>query len=126
MIIVKNLFRDDKKLISYYFYRRSAPYGKKTALLKKIKINKNKKIKKKSKKFNFSFFDVKSSVPGIKLSLLIVGAKMSSSSRKSHKDVWRQVGRFMMSRTMKHASLLILLVKKILKKLAQLDTWTEN
>jgi len=26
--IVKDLFEDDKKLISYYFYRRSVLYGK--------------------------------------------------------------------------------------------------
>jgi len=29
MIIVEDLFKDDKTLISYYFSHRSAPYGKK-------------------------------------------------------------------------------------------------
>jgi len=35
--IGKDLFKDVKKLISYYFYCRSAPYGK-NCVLKKIKI----------------------------------------------------------------------------------------
>jgi len=34
--IVKDWFKDDKKLLVTIFYRRSVPYGKKTALLKKI------------------------------------------------------------------------------------------
>jgi len=40
MFIVKGLFKDAKKLISYYFYRRSAPYGK------KLRYWKNKKSEK--------------------------------------------------------------------------------
>jgi len=35
--IVKDLIKDDKKLISYYFYRISVPYGKNCVTEKKKK-----------------------------------------------------------------------------------------
>jgi len=37
---MKDLFKDNKKLISYYFYRKSVPYGKNCV------TEKNKKVKK--------------------------------------------------------------------------------
>jgi len=91
MIIVKGLFKDDKKLISYCFFTVNQYHTVKNCVTEK-KL-KNKKVKKEI------LASLTSSCPWLKLSLLIVGTKMSSSPRKSRQDVRRKVCRVKMSHT---------------------------